>query len=145
MMFAMIQNGPVKLAALVAVVVMILSGCVGGENTYSFPTKNWDDIEVSLETRPPKVRAGMVEFLVMAAVKGRKRESELVVSLRIEGQEKWHQAIQDGFIGVYRRVVRVNDPARDVLAVKLRRKKSDDEKILYFPLAQQQQNSAAAQ
>lgn len=142
MMFATIEKNRMNLIGLFAAVVLLLSGCAGGENTYSFPVKQWDDIEVTIETRPPEVKKGVIEFLVMAAVKGRKPESGLVVSLRMEGEEKWQQAIQDGFIGVYRRVVRVNDPARDVLAVKLRRKKTDDEKILYFPLALQKQNAA---
>ncbi len=136
-MFARIQNRTIKASALLLLLPLMLAGCAGGEDTPLFPTKSWDDIEVTIQTRPPRVKAGMIEFMVLAAVKGRKPANDLVVSLRIEGRKKWHQAIQDGFLGVYRRVVNVRDPAKDVLAVKLRIKKTDKEKILYFPLALQ--------
>ncbi len=146
MMFAKIEKRMMGAAGLLAALTLLLTGCAGGEGTPVFPTKHWDDIEVTLQTRPPKVEAGMVEFMVLAAIKGRKPANELVVSLRMEGTQKWNQAIQDGFLGVYRRVVHVRDPAKDVLAVKLRIKKSDKEKILYFPLALQQvQAESAAQ
>lgn len=131
------QRGVMSVAGLLIALSLLLIGCVGGDDIPSLPSKHWGDIEVTVQTRPPKVEAGMIEFIVLTAIKGRKPENELVVSLRMEGEKKWQQAIQDGFLGVYRRVVRVRDPARDVLAVKLRRKKSDDETILYFPLALQ--------
>jgi len=139
-MFASVQKRMMKVAGLLLVLPLLLVGCVGGGNTYVLPTKVWKEqkIEVTIQTRPPQIKAGMIEFMVLAAVEGRKPANELVVSLRMEGSEKWNQAIQDGFLGVYRRVVKVRDPARDVIAVRLRVKKSDDEKILYFPLAQQQ-------
>ncbi len=132
-------------SVIVCLLPLLLMGCAGSEDTPTLPIKHWGDIEVSVETRPPKVKVGMVEFVVITATKGVKPSNELVVSLRMEGREKWHQAIQDGFLGVYRRVVNVRDPAKDVLAVKLRVKRTEDEKILYFPLAQQQTRAAAAQ
>ncbi|MBL1261421.1 MAG: hypothetical protein COB33_012920 [Thiotrichaceae bacterium] len=137
-MFVSVKKRMMKTASLLLVLPLLLVGCVGGENTMALPTKKWDDIHITVQTRPPKVKAGMVEFMVLAAIKGRKPENELVVSLRMEGSKKWNQAIQDGFLGVYRRVVLVRDPTKDVLAVRLRVKKSDKEKILYFPLSQQQ-------
>jgi len=143
-MFANIQKQMVKAGGLLLVLPLLLMGCAGDEETPVLPTKHWGDIEVTVQTRPPQIKAGMIEFMVLAAVKGRKPANELVVSLRMEGSKKWHQAIQDGFLGVYRRVVRVNDPAKDVLAVKLRVKKSEDEMTLYFPLALQQPAAKAA-
>ncbi len=142
-MFVSIKKRMMKTASLL-LLPLLLVGCVGGEDTMELPTKQWGDIHITVQTRPPQVRAGMIEFMVLAATKGRKPENELVVSLRMEGSQKWHQAIQDGFLGVYRRVVLVRDPAKDVLAVKLRVKKSDKEKILYFPLAQQRSVVEAA-
>ena len=150
MMFASIQTSAqkriMKVGGLLLVLPLLLTGCVGGENSYELPTKSWKgkDINVTVQTRPPKLKAGMIEFMILVT-KGRKPENELVVSLRMEGSQKWQQAIQDGFLGVYRRVVKVNDPAKDVLAVRLRVKKSDDEKIIYFPLAQQQSKALAAE
>jgi len=137
-MFVTAKKRMMKIGVLCMVLPLLLVGCVGGEDSMELPTKMWGDIHVTVQTRPPKVKAGMIEFMVLAAIKGKKPENELVVSLRMEGTQKWHQAIQDGFLGVYRRVVQVRDPAKDVLAVKLRVKKSDKEKILYFPLALQQ-------
>jgi len=145
-MFVSVKKGMMKTASLLLVLPLLLVGCVGGEDTMELPTKQWGDIHITVQTRPPKIKAGMIEFMVLAATKeGRKPENELVISLRMEGSQKWHQAIQDGFLGVYRRVVRVRDPAKDVLAVKLRVKKSDKEKILYFPLALQQPTNTASE
>ncbi|VAW90535.1 hypothetical protein MNBD_GAMMA17-382 [hydrothermal vent metagenome] len=144
-MFVSVKKRMMKIGGLLLVLPLLLVGCVGGDDTMELPTKQWGDIHITVQTRPPKVKAGMVEFMVLAAIKGRKPENELVVSLRMEGSQKWHQAIQDGFLGVYRRVVQVRDPARDVLAVKLRVKKSDKEKILYFPLALQQPTNTASE
>lgn len=138
-MHASVRKRVMKVCGLLLLIPLLLTGCVGGENSYELPTKTWKEkgINVTVQTRPPKAKAGMIEFMVLAT-KERKPENELVVSLRMEGAQKWHQAIQDGFLGVYRRVVKVNDPAKDVLAVKLRVKKSDDETVIYFPLALQQ-------
>ncbi len=144
-MFVSVKKRMMKIGGLLLVLPLLLVGCVGGDDTMELPTKQWGDIHITVQTRPPKVKAGMIEFMVLAAIKGRKPENELVVSLRMEGSQKWHQAIQDGFLGVYRRVVQVRDPARDVLAVKLRVKKSDKEKILYFPLALQQPTNTASE
>jgi len=136
-MFASVQKRMMKVSALLLVLPLILAGCAGSDDTPVLPTKSWGDIEVTVQTRPPQIKAGMIEFMVLTAVKGRKPANDLVVTLKMEGTQKWQQAIQDGFLGVYRRVVNVRDPARDVLAVKLRIKKTDKEKILYFPLALQ--------
>ncbi len=144
-MFVSVKKRMMKIGGLLLVLPLLLVGCVGGDDTMELPTKQWGDIHITVQTRPPKVKAGMIEFMVLAAIKGRKPENELVVSLRMEGSQKWHQAIQDGFLGVYRRVVQVRDPARDVLAGKLRVKKSDKEKILYFPLALQQPTNTASE
>jgi len=144
-MFVKSQKKELPLSSLLLLLPLLLVGCAGSEDTPTLPMKHWGDIEVSVETRPPKVKVGMVEFVVITAVKGVKPSNDLVVSLRMEGREKWHQAIQDGFLGVYRRVVNVRDPAKDVLAVKLRVKRTENEKILYFPLAQQQTRTATSQ
>jgi len=121
-MFVSVKKWMMKIGGLLLVLPLLLVGCVGGDDTMELPTKQWGDIHITVQTRPPKVKAGMVEFMVLAAIKGRKPE-----------------------IGVYRRVVQVRDPARDVLAVKLRVKKSDKEKILYFPLALQQPTNTASE
>ena len=66
------------------------------------------------------------------------------MSLRVDEKAEWTQAIQDGYTGVYRRAVRVNNPLTDILAVRVRKSKienegDENETILYFPLSQKQE------
>ncbi len=44
----------------------------------------------------------------------------------------WVQAIQDGFIGVYRRAVDIGDGEAVELQVRLQ--KGNEQKVLFFPL-----------
>ncbi len=60
----------------------------------------------------------------------------LVVMMRVGKNEKWRQGIQDGFTGVYRRAVKVDDPATQSLTVHVRRSKGEEETTLIFPLNQ---------
>jgi len=117
-------------ALLVSLSMVLLAAC-GGEVVTS-PTQQWKDMSFRIETRPPTIKPGMIEFLVIANRGERKRAHDLLVSLRIGEQGRWTQAIQDGAVGVYRRALRVNDPANDVLNVYIRHK--DEETILKFPL-----------
>ena len=101
------------------------------------PAQTWNGIRVEIETRPPQLGVGMNEFLIMAT---REKHHEvpahdLIVSLAINDDGHWEQAIQDGFVGVYRRALRVSDPAQDVLLVRLERGK--DTGLLRFPLKDQ--------
>ncbi|HHG90509.1 MAG TPA: hypothetical protein ENJ90_08535 [Devosia sp.] len=114
-------------------IAMLLSAC--GEPLPALPAQQWEDIIVQVETRPPQAVPGMNEFLVVATRKPRKPAHDLIVSMRINDEGRWHQAIQDGHVGVYRRAIRVSDPARDVLAVRLER----DQRVgvLHFSLSAQ--------
>jgi hypothetical protein len=74
----------------------------------------------------------MVEFLLVVDRGERKRAHDLLVSIRIGEMGRWTQAIQDGATGVYRRALRVNDPATEVLNAYIKYK--DEERIMKFPL-----------
>ena len=44
----------------------------------------------------------------------------------------WVQAIQDGFIGVYRRAVDIGDG--DIVVLQVRLQRGEEQKVLLFPL-----------
>ena len=111
--------------------VFLLVGCVG-EIPHS-PILEWEEKSFRIETRPPFIEAGMMEFLVIVNLPRRKPASGLLISLRVGPTGKWVQAIEDGNVGVYRRAMRVGDPKTDILYVHV----SDKEKetVLEFPLS----------
>lgn len=101
------------------------------------PAQTWDNMRIQIETRPPRLQKGMNEFLVVAS-KGKDNgipAHDLIVSLAINDSDHWEQAIQDGFVGVYRRAMPVSDPANDVLLVRIEHDKREG--ILRFPLNEQ--------
>lgn len=118
---------------LLAVLCSLLLAC-GDEQAVRLGPQQWEGITFIVESRPSPIRVGMNEFIVIATREHSKPGVGLVVSLRADPQDDWHQAIQDGFTGVYRRAVRVSDPQTESLAVHLRRG-HEAETTLYFPLA----------
>lgn len=109
-------------------------GC-GSRDAYLLGPQMYNDIEILVEIRPGAPTVGMNEFLVMATQKNRLPGSNYIVSIKLKGQEQWHQAIQDGATGVYRRAIRVNDPDNDVLRVQLVSKDGQQPaSVLSFPL-----------
>ena len=116
----------------------LLSACSNEQSVILGP-QQWQDLNFRVETRPSPLRVGMNEFIVIASRGEYKPGVGLVVMLRADENGKWRQAIQDGFTGVYRRAVKVDDPATQSLSVHVRRAKSDekdDETVLLFPLNQ---------
>ncbi len=114
---------------------LALTACEGP--TPVMPAQSWEDIRIEVETRPPRLEKGMNEFLVIAS-RGKGKGvpvHDLIVSLAINDEGRWQQAIQDGFVGVYRRAMPVSDPATDVLIVRIERDQRSG--ILQFPLNQQ--------
>lgn len=97
-------------------------------------SQSWADINLIVETRPPRLQLGMNEFIVIASRTQGGAAHDLIVSLRIN-DSRWHQAIQDGHVGAYRRALMVGNLENDVLYVKI----EDDsrEGVLRFPLADQ--------
>jgi hypothetical protein len=101
--------------------------------------KWYNDIEFVVEIRPGPPRVGMNEFIIVATHKDRKPAHEFVVSLKMQGVGEWRQSIQDGHSGVYRRAIRINDPAGDILLVQVKR--GDQEAVLSFPVSHQKNES----
>jgi hypothetical protein len=113
---------------------LIVASC-GREPMGVMPAKTWEDITIQVETRPPLLEKGMNEFLVIATKLDRRPAHNLLVSLRINEDGQWHQAIQDGEVGVYRRAINTAMPKTDVLFVRIAR--DNREGIFEFPLAEQ--------
>ena len=117
---------------IVLFIAILLSACVG--EIPSSPVQQWEGLEFRLETRPPHISPGMIEFLVIANRPGRKPASNLLVNLRVGPTGKWVQAIEDGNVGVYRRAMRINDPSKDIMYLHIQNK-DKKEGLLEFPLA----------
>lgn len=117
----------------------LLSAC-SSEQSIILGPQQWQDLDFRVEARPSPLRVGMNEFIVIATRGEYKPGVGLVVMLRVAESGEWRQGIQDGFTGVYRRAVQVDDPATQSLSVRVRRMKGDnkgDETVLSFPLNQQ--------
>jgi hypothetical protein len=111
--------------------VVWLVACGGG--AAPLPAQEWQDISVIVEPHPHPPVAGMNEFIIIANHRDGLPLYDAVISIRLNDQGEWKQAIQDGRTGVYRRAHAVQEPASDVLSVRI--KKPDAETVLYFPLA----------
>lgn len=125
---------------LLFIVSLLLVACAD-EQAVRMGPQAWHDLQIVVEARPSPVRVGMNEFIVIASREQYKPVVDLIVTIRADEKTDWRQAIQDGYTGVYRRAVRINNPETDVLAVHVRKTKSDNkgaenETILYFPLSQ---------
>jgi len=123
------QNSKLMRFFVIALMALAMTGCPGG--AVISPSQQWEGMNFQIETRPPIVEPGMIEFLVLAN-RDRRRAHDLVVNIRIGSTGRWVQAIQDGHVGVYRRAIRVNDPANDKLNVHVTW--GDKETVLVFPL-----------
>jgi len=116
----------------IALLAAILSGCSAAPEAISDPIK-WEEAVIELQSHPSPVAVGMNEFMVVATEERGRPVRDLIISLRA-GNGQWRQAIQDGHSGVYRRALAV--PAGSVeIELKVRRKRTENEGILIFPIA----------
>lgn len=121
-----------KIFVVVSLALLLLA-CGVPEYQYQIPAQKWEDIVIKVESQPAPVVVGMNEFLILATLERGKPVHELVIALRGGDAEPWQQAIQDGFSGVYRKAVIV-PPGVDELQVQVRRKRTENEVVLYFPM-----------
>jgi hypothetical protein len=120
---------------IVPVLLLLVIVACGGGNAYILGPQTHNEVEILVEIRPGAPTVGMNEFLVMATHENRLPESNYIVSVKLQGDNEWRQAIQDGATGVYRRAIRVNDPSKDVLMVQLASKDGKQPAAeLKFPL-----------
>lgn len=89
-------------------------------------------MDVRIETHPNPPLAGMSEIVVIVTGPHGKPTHDLIISLRGNESMPWVQAIQDGFIGVYRRAVDIGEGETVVLQVRLQQ--GTEQKVLLFPL-----------
>lgn len=101
----------------------------------SLPPQSWADFQINVETRPTQAIAGMNEFIILATREKGKVANKLIISLRINEEGQWHQAIQDGYVGAYRKALLVKNPQQDILFVRI--EYDNREGILAFPLKEQ--------
>ncbi len=119
-------------AASWLVLTVSLLGCGSDIPIYRFTPQQWSDVVVTVEARPGPTAGAVCEFLIMASFTNNTPAHSVRVSLRMNDQGPWKQAIQDGMVGVYRRSDRVNSLDADVLYVQLKHK--DAEGVLQFAL-----------
>lgn len=113
--------------------LLLLAGCGDDGSARQLGTQQaWNGVNVAVEARPGG-GSNYFEFLVIATVGGNRPAHNLLVYLRVNEDDAWKQAIQDGMVGVYRRAHKVNHPDKDVLFVQLRR--GDEQVELRYPLA----------
>lgn len=120
------------LGILSGLLAMGLAACSDGGGTLSIPPQHWKEMVVRIETHPSPPLAGMSEIVVIITGPHGKPAGDLIVSLRGSGSMPWIQAIQDGFIGVYRRAVDIGDGESVVLQVRLQQ--GTEQKVLLFPI-----------
>lgn len=86
---------------------------------------------VRIETHPNPPLAGMSEIVVIITGPHGRPAGDLTVSLRGNDAMPWVQAIQDGFIGVYRRAIDIGEGGTAVVQVRL--EQGSVQKVLLFP------------
>lgn len=96
------------------------------------PVQHWNGVDVRMETHPNPPLAGMSEIVVIVTGLHGRPISDLTVSLRGDVAMPWVQAIQDGFIGVYRRGIDLG--SGDATVVQVRIQQGGEQTILLFQL-----------
>jgi len=122
---------------IVFLALVLLSAC--GSDHGSMPIQTWKGFTIEVQTRPPILVEGMNEFLIIVS-RNKKPAPDLILSIKMRGMNKWHQSIQDGRVGVYRRALSVKKDLRnEVLLVHVRR--GEGGIVLEFPLKEQKVGS----
>ena len=112
--------------------LLLLAACGNDSGSVTVPAQHWNDLDVSLETHPNPPVSGMSEMVVIITGPHGRPVHDFIVSLRGDDSMPWVQAIQDGYIGVYRRSVDLGDGPKAVLQVQLQRK--GEQHVLFFPM-----------
>jgi hypothetical protein len=120
------------LAISLTLLAASLAACNNESETFSIPAQHWNEMVVRIETHPNPPLAGMSEIVVIVTGPHGKPAGDLTVSLRGSEAMPWVQAIQDGFIGVYRRAIDLGDGKAAV--VKVRLQQGTAQKVLLFPI-----------
>ena len=120
---------------LITVVLFVVSAC-DRRGAYILPPQSWNDTEFLVEIRPGAPRPGMNEFVVISTQTDGVPGFNYIITITTDMNDKESQMIQDGHSGVYRRAIAVNDPANEVLLVKIVHKKEIEKNTeLRYPLS----------
>jgi len=120
------------LGILLSVLVFGLAACSDGAAASSIPAQHWKEWAVRIQTHPNPPLVGMCEIVVIITGPHGKPGGDLIVSLRGMDSEPWMQAIEDGYIGVYRRAVDVGENKTGVIQVHIQQ--GTEQKTLFFPV-----------
>jgi hypothetical protein len=120
------------LGILLSLLAMGLAACSEGAATPSIPPQHWKKFVVRIETHPNPPLAGISEIVVIITGPHGRPAGDLIVSLRGSESAPWIQAIEDGYIGVYRRAVDVGENRAG--AVQVRLQQGVEQKVLLFPI-----------
>ena len=113
-------------------VIGLLAACHSDDARITIPVQHWKDMDVRIETHPNPPLPGMSDVVVIVTGLRGKPVSDLTVTLRGDDSMPWVQAIQDGFIGVYRRAIDLGDKDQAMVRVKIRQ--AGAETVLSFPI-----------
>jgi hypothetical protein len=117
---------------LLSLLAAELTACNADSQRISIPVQHWKEMDIRIETHPNPPLAGMSEIVVIVTGLHGKPIQDLTVSLRGNVSMPWVQAIQDGYIGVYRRGVDIG--GGETAVVQVRVQQGVEQKILLFPL-----------
>jgi hypothetical protein len=120
------------LGILLGLLAVGLAACSDGAAASSIPPQHWNKLVVRIETHPNPPLAGMSEIVVIITGPHGRPAGDLIVSLRGSESEPWIQAIEDGYIGVYRRAVDIGENRTGVVEVRLQQ--GAVQKVLHFPI-----------
>jgi len=120
------------LAILLSLLALGLAACSDGAAASAIPSQHWKEWVVRIQTHPSPPLAGMCEIVVIITGPHGKPGGDLIVSLRGRDSEPWNQAIEDGYIGVYRRAVDVGENKTGVVQVRIQQ--GPEQKVLLFPV-----------
>jgi hypothetical protein len=115
---------------VIALLGLVIGGC-GSDVSDSLGQQRLGDMVIEVQCRPTPVKIGMNEFLILATDTNGAPAHDLLVDIRMNDNDVWRQAIQDGFSGVYRKAVGVNS-LNEMLQVRI--KHNDKLTELRFPL-----------
>jgi hypothetical protein len=116
--------------ATTAGIALLACGCGGG--TQDSATLLWRDLQIHVESRGYGAVPEMKELLVYINKGSTLPAWNCRVEIRTSDEDPWKQAIEDGYVGVYRRAAKVDD--RDHSRVQVRIRAEGDETVLIFPL-----------
>jgi hypothetical protein len=120
------------LGILLSLLATGLAACNDGAAASSIPPQHWKQMVVRIETHPSPPLAGMSEIVVIITGPHGRPAGDLIVSLRGTESAPWVQAIEDGYIGVYRRAVDIGENKKGVIQVQIRQ--GAEQKVLLFPI-----------